>query len=441
MEHARRPTGAAVRSFAETFTGRITLPDHEDYPQARLVWNAIADRHPAVVVRPQDEDDVATALRFAREQDLVVAIRGGGHSVAGFSTCDGGMVIDLRSMNAVTIDPERRVARVQGGALLSQLDTAAQANGLACPVGVVGHTGIGGLGLGGGMGRLQRTHGFTVDNIIALGLVHADGRRVRASDDENADLFWGMRGAGPNFGVVTAFELRLHEIGPTVFGGMALHPAERAHEMAGLYRELTAAAPDEAGFLAFYFTVAEPEDQFPPEIAGRPAVGLAIGWNGAMEQGERFAQQVRVGATVDTFSPKRYLDLQAMNDEAMGWGRRFYMKGALLPDLADGFVDAGVEALSDVPGQCEISLWAFGGATARVGEDAMAFAGREAGFWGGVESFWDDPASDDAMIGWSRSTMGSITPFTTAGHYVNDMVETGTDVVRSVYGDAKYERL
>src|SRR5436190_4151053 len=299
MEHARRPTGAAVRSFAETFTGRITLPDHEDYPQARLVWNAIADRHPAVVVRPQDEDDVATALRFAREQDLVVAIRGGGHSVAGFSTCDGGMVIDLRSMNAVTIDPERRVARVQGGALLSQLDAAAQKFGLACPVGVVGHTGIGGLGLGGGMGRLQRKHGFTVDNILALELVTADGRRVRASEDENSDLFWGMRGAGPNFGVVTAFELRLHEVGPTLYSGMVLHPIERAHDLAARYRELVATGPDEAAFLAMYFTVAEPAPDYPPEIAGRPAVGIAVGWCGAMDAGERFVEPLRTRAVLD----------------------------------------------------------------------------------------------------------------------------------------------
>ena len=222
---------------------------------------------------------------------------------------------------------------------------------------------------------------------------------------------------------------------------MVLFPIERAHDVAAMYRELVATGPDEAAFLAMYFTVAEPAPDYPPEIAGRPAVGIAVGWCGAIEDGERFVEPVRKRAVLDTFSPKEYLDLQAMNDEPMAWGHRFYMKGALLPDLADGFVEAAAGSVGAPPGACEISLWAFGGATARAPEDAMAFTGRDAAFWCGVESLWDDPSRDGEMIGWSRSTMDSITPFTTAGHYVNDMVETGTDVTRSVYGDAKYDRL
>jgi hypothetical protein len=330
---------------------------------------------------------------------------------------------------------------VQGGALLSQLDAAAQEFGLACPVGVVGHTGIGGLTLGGGMGRLQRRHGLTVDNVLGLELVTADGREIRVSDDENADLFWGMRGAGANFGIVTSFELRLHEVGPNVVTGTVVHPIERAHEIAGLYGDLAESAPDDV-FLALYVAVALPEEEFPPEIAGRPMVAIALTHFGRVDEGERYVQAVRGdGAIVDTFQQRTYLELQSINDEPMAWGHRFYMKGALLPDLNPGFVDTAVETVARVPGECDISLWALGGAVSRVPDDAMAFTGRDAEFWVGVESMWDDPARDDEIMGWSRSTMASLEPFTTAGHYVNDMVETGTDVVRSVYGDAKYELL
>jgi FAD binding domain/Berberine and berberine like len=440
-ELERSLSDAAVSSFRDSFTGQITLPGDEGYEQARLVWNGIPDKHPAIVVRPESTDDVVAALRFGREQDLLIAVRSGGHSVAGFSTCDGGMVIDLRSMNRVEVDPERRVARVQGGSLLSQLDTAAQAFGLACPVGVVGHTGIGGLTLGGGMGRLMRRHGLTVDNLLSAELVTADGRQVRASHDENADLFWGMRGAGANFGIVTSFELGLHEVGPNVVAGMVAHPIERAHEIASLYRDLAESAPDDV-FPALYFTVALPEEEFPPEIAGRPMIAIALTHFGPADEAERYVQAVRGdGAIVDTFKMMTYLDVQAVNDEPMAWGHRFYMKGALLPDVNPGFVDTAAEAVARVPGQCELSLWALGGTVSRVPDDAMAFTGRDAEFWLGVESLWDDPARDDEVVGWSRSTMASLEPFTTAGHYVNDMVETGTDVVRSVYGDAKYEFL
>src|SRR5712671_2239032 len=215
----------------ENFAGRLIRPDDAEYDAARIVWNAMADKRPALIARCAGADDVISALGFAREHELVVAVRGGGHSVAGFGTCDGGIVIDLSRMRGLTIDPERRVAHVEGGARLSQLDREAQSLGLACPVGVIGHTGVAGLTLGGGMGRLQRKHGFTIDNLQSVDLVSAEGKQLHASKDDNADLFWGIRGAGANFGVVTSFELKLHPQEPTVTHGWVALPIEKSGDV------------------------------------------------------------------------------------------------------------------------------------------------------------------------------------------------------------------
>src|SRR5256714_10675497 len=226
------------------FRGRLIQPGDDEYDSGRIGWNAIADRHPALLARCTRVEDVVAAVRFAREHDLVIAVRGGGHSVAGFSTCDGGLLIDLSGMRAVMVDPAKRIARVEGGALLEQLDRGAQEYGLACPVGVVGHTGVGGLTLGGGMGRLQRKHGFTIDNLLSVDLVTADGTPRHVSEDTDPELFWGLRGAGANFGIATAFEFRLHPIGPTVTTAVVVYPIERARDAAALYRELSRSAPN-----------------------------------------------------------------------------------------------------------------------------------------------------------------------------------------------------
>src|SRR5258706_13126629 len=244
------------------FRGRLDRPGDAEFDAAGIGWNAMADERPALIARCAGADDVIAALRFAREHDLVVAVRGGGHSVAGFGTCDGGIVIDLSGMRGLTIDPERRVAHVEGGAHLSQLDKQAQSVGLACPVGVVGHTGVAGLTLGGGMGRLQRKFGFTIDNLRSVDLVAADGRRLHASEDENADLFWGMRGAGPNFGVVTSFELRLNPQEKTVTHGWIAFPIERSREAACLVREFLSRAPYDAFVSVKFVTAGSPP--FPP---------------------------------------------------------------------------------------------------------------------------------------------------------------------------------
>ena len=239
------PTTAAIRRFADQFSGEIIRRDDPGYDDARVVWNGMIDRYPEVVARPTNADDVVAAVRFGREEELPIAVRSGGHSIPGLSTCDDGIVIDLSRMNGARVDAAERTAWVNGGALLGELDREAQAVGLVCPVGVVSHTGVAGLTLGGGMGRLQRKHGYTIDNLLGVELVTADGRQVRASDEENADLFWGLRGAGANFGIATAFRFRLHPLAWPVTHGTLAHPIERAGELAACFRELIATGPDE----------------------------------------------------------------------------------------------------------------------------------------------------------------------------------------------------
>src|SRR2546426_3851587 len=256
-------TASALAGFRDRFTGQLVGPDDPDYDRARIVWNAMADRRPAVVARCEGVDDVVAAVRFAREEGLLVAVRGGGHSVAGFSTCDAGIVIDLSRMRGVSVDPGRRIARVDGGAHLSQLDQSAQAHGLVCPVGVVGHTGVAGLTLGGGMGRLQRKLGLTVDNLVGVDLVTANGKKIHVSESENSDLFWGLRGAGANFGVATAFEFRLHPMEGTIFVGLVAFPVERSLEIAPRVREFVATHDDV--HVAVYFTRSE-------DLGGPPIV-------------------------------------------------------------------------------------------------------------------------------------------------------------------------
>jgi FAD/FMN-containing dehydrogenase len=432
----------ALAALTDTFSGEVVLPDDPEYDSARVVWNGMIDRRPALVVRPTGADDVIAAVRFAREQDLIVAVRGGGHSISGQSTCDDGIVIDLSRMRGARVDAEQRRAQVGGGALLSELDTEAQAHGLVCPVGVVSHTGVAGLTLGGGMGRLQRRYGLTIDNLLSAELVTADGRLVRASEDENADLFWGLRGAGANFGIVTSFEFRLHPLDPVITAGAVTHPVERAGELAALYRELTETGPDEL-FAGFAIGLALPVEDFPTELAGKPIALLSVLHSGSLEAAERDLAKLRAFGPplVDSIAAKPYLAVQQMNDEAMDWGHRFYMKSAFLPGLADELVGLFVEHVSGAPegSDSSLSLWACGRAIAEVPEEATAFTGREAAFWIAAETFWDDPTLDDECRQWGRAAMADVMPFAAEGRYVNDVMEAGE--ARGVYGDAKYERL
>jgi hypothetical protein len=423
----------AVRALAERFAGELVLPGDADYNSARAVWNGMIDRRPAIVARPAAAGDVATAIRFAREHELPLAVKGGGHSIPGLSTCDDGVVIDLSLMRGARVDAERRTADVNAGALLGELDDAAQAVGLVCPVGVVSHTGVAGLTLGGGMGRLQRRFGLTIDNLLSVDVVTADGRFVRASDDENPDLFWGLRGAGANFGVATSFRFRLHPMNGTITFGSVVHPIDRAGDLAQLYGELIETGPED---LWGSFTLGLD--------GGRPVVSIGVFHCGSIDAAERDLAQLRSfdSPIADSIAPKSYLDVQRMNDEAQAWGHRFYMKSGFLPAFPDELVDICVEAMSRVPDEteCGIYLWSCGRAYSAVPDEATAFSGRDAVFWFEAEAMWEDAAQDEACRAWARTTMDQVQPFTSAGRYVNDVAEAGEDVV-SVYGDAKYERL
>ena len=420
-----------LSSFRETFDGEIVLPDDTAYDGARAVWNGMADRRPALVVRPSGVHNVVSALRFAREEELVIAVRCGGHSIPGLSTCDDGIVIDLSRMRSVEVDPERRVARISGGSLLGDLDGAAQEHGLVCPVGVVSHTGVAGLTLGGGMGRLQRKHGLTIDNLLAVELVMADGRLVRASEDEHPELFWGLRGAGSNFGIATSFEFRLHPLDHAVTYGTVTHPLGRARELAALWRELAENGPDE---LFLSFGVTNEEEAYVtalhsglPDLAERDLTGLrAFG-----------------PPTSDSIKAMTYLETQHLADESQEWGHRFYMKSAFLPALPDEAVDVLVDHAPRAPdsSECGFSTWAWGRRIADVPEDGTAFTGRNAAAWLAAEAMWDDPALDEQCRSWAREALADLAPFASDGRYVNDVAEVGADLARTVYGDAKYERL
>jgi FAD/FMN-containing dehydrogenase len=424
----------AVTRFAETFSGEIIRRGDPGYDEARVVWNGMIDRHPELVVRPAHAEDVATAVRFAREAELPIAVRSGGHSIPGLSTCDDGIVIDLSRMSGARVDAAERIAWVNGGALLGELDQAAQAAGLVCPVGVVSHTGVAGLTLGGGMGRLQRKHGLTIDNLLGVDLVTADGRHVTASEEENPELFWGMRGAGANFGIVTAFRFRLHPLAWPVTHGTLVHPLERATDLAARLVELIEHGPDE---LWASFALAH--------VDGRPAALATVLHSGTPEEAERDLAELRAFGPplTDSIEPKPHLVPQTMADEEQHWGQRFSMKSAFVRSLPSELVELCVRHLERAPagGDSNFSIWVCGGAIARVPDDATAFTGRSGAFWVAAETLWHDADRDDEFRPWSRDAIAAVQPFATEGRYVNDVAETGEDVVKSIYGEAKYARL
>jgi FAD/FMN-containing dehydrogenase len=431
-----------LEALRRTFGGDIVTPRDDAYDGARRLWNAVWDRRPAAIVRPRDAGEVATAIRFGRDVGLEIAVRSGGHSPTGHSSVDGGLVIDMSGMRGVTVDPGRRLARAKGGALLGELDVAAQAHGLACPVGVVGHTGVAGLTLGGGVGRLQRNFGLTIDNVAAVELVTADGRHIRASEDEEPELFWGMRGAGWNFGVVTAFDLRLHPFAGTLNRSVAFYPGSQAGEVWAAFREYARTAPDTVACI-FGLDRAGPTLEVPEALKGRPVVYVAWNHSGGEDEAERDTAGLRTGPepVAVTRATADYLEVQTSHDLVLGWGGRSFLKGANADDIRPEALDSLVDLVGSAPGAGTFSATMMGGAIARVDEDATAYAGRSARFDLSADASWDDAGEDDVNRDWVRRAMAVIEPDTTLGRYANENADAGPEESRLIYGDAKLARL
>jgi FAD/FMN-containing dehydrogenase len=422
--------------------GEVITADDAAYDDARRLWNAIHDRRPAVIVRPTTAERVATGVRFARDHDLVIAVQSGGHSAAGLRGPDGGIVIDLSAMRGVEADPRPRTARANGGAFLGELDVAAQAHGLVCPVGVVGHTGVAGLTLGGGVGRLQRNFGLTIDNLAAVELVTADGRLVRASETEEPELFWGLRGAGWNFGIATAFEFRLRPFGPDLHRGVLTFPASQVRELWGIFREYALNAPDAVSTI-FGLDRAAPDAGYAEDMVGKPIVYFAWNHSGAAEDVGRDTAGLRTGPAPLTseIGSAPYLEVQTAHDLVFEWGSRSYIKSQNASDVRPEALEELVELVATAPAAGTFSVTALGGAIARVPEDTTAFAGRAAAFDVSSDANWSDPAEDDAAIDWCRRALAVTEADWTLGGYPNGNSDTGLEESRRLWGDAKLKRL
>jgi len=427
--------------FRASFAGEIIAPGQPDYDSARLVWSALYDRRPTLVVRPESVADVTSAVRYAREADLMIAVRGGGHSINGFSTCDDGIVIDLSRMRGVSVHPNSRLARANGGAHLGELDRAAQVHGLVCPAGTVGHTGVAGLALGGGVGRLQRRFGLTVDNLTAVELVTADGVHVRTSEADHPDLFWAMRGAGPNFGVVTAMEFRLHPFGPNVTRGLRIYRPIDALPVWDAFRAALDTAPRE---LAVNFVIgrAMPEDEYPPEVAGGPIVIVAFTHTGTEAEAKAALAPLAAAAApvMDVIGEKPYLEIQSLYDEAYSWGQRYYAFGAFADDLRPATIQALVDHTADAIGDSGFTAAGQGGAIVDTPDSATAYTGHGASLRIIAESAWQGPGEDEVVMDWCRRAMVIAAPDSVVGRYVNEVFEEGTDLA-TIYGPEKLERL
>ena len=433
---------AALNELTASFRGELIDPGSAGYDEHRKVWNGSIDRHPALIARCSGTDDVIAAIRFARESGVPLAVRGGGHSFPGLSVCDGGIVVDMGGLNAVSVDPEARTATAQAGALLGQLDTATQAHGLAAPAGIVTHTGLAGLTLGGGIGWLQRKFGLTIDQLLSVEMVTAGGEVVRASADENADLFWGLRGGGGNFGVVTQFKFRLNPLGPQVLAGPVFWLMEESPRLLRFYREWIAEAPDDLMTIVIH-RKAPALDYIPAELHGKLVVGVVCCYAGPVEEGERVVRPLRdFGSPVlDLCAPKPYLEHQGMFDASYPHGRWYYMRACDIAELTDEVIDITVEHSMRIQSPLTaFPIWQLGGAVARVPDEDTAFTSRGAGFTFNLTSMTEGPEGFEEERQWTRDFSSALAPHQ-MGVYVNFLMEEGEDRVREAYGPAKYDRL
>ena len=449
VEETAKLDEAAVRDLENSLRGELVRPRGElirpedpSYDEHRKVWNGSIDRFPALIARCAGVADVISALRFARRTGLETAVRGGGHSFPGLSVCDGGIVIDLGPMKGIRVDPEARTVRAQAGVVIGELDRETQAFGLAVTGGIVTHTGISGLTLGGGIGWLMRKHGLTIDQLVSVDLVTAEGELVRASRDENADLFWGVRGGGGNFGIVTEFEFRLNPVGPIVMAGPVFWAMEDSPELLRFYRDWIAEAPDDLMTILIH-RKAPPLPFVPTELHGKPVVAVACCYAGSVEEGEKVVRPLKeFGSPVlDLCEPKPYLAHQAMFDPTFPHGRWYYFRACDVTELSDEVIDITVDHASRISSPLTaFPIWQMGGAVARVDDDETAFSGRAAGHTFNISGTTDAVEGFAEEREWVRNFWSALEPYHTSV-YTNFLMDEGEERIREAYGADKYDRL
>jgi FAD/FMN-containing dehydrogenase len=431
-----------LEQLGAAFRGDLVAPGDETYDEHRKVWNGSIDRSPTLIARCSGVADVIESVRFARERGLLVAVRGGGHSFPGLSVCDDGMLIDLGPMKGIRVDPETRRVRVQAGVLLGELDRETQAFGLAVPAGIVTHTGVAGLTLGGGIGWIHRKYGLTIDNLRSVDMITADGEFVKASADENPDLFWGVRGGGGNFGIVTEFEFDAVPHGPQVVAGPVFWLMEDAPEVLRFYRDWVADCPDELMTIVVQ-RKAPALPIVPADLVGKQVIAVVSCYAGPIEDGQRCVQPLKdFGSPVlDACVPKPFVVHQAAFDASFKHGWHYYFRSCDVAELNDDVVDVVAEYGRRISSQItSLALWQMGGAVARVGENETAFNGRNAGFTFNINGNSITSDGFDEEREWARSFWTSLSPFHTSV-YVNFMMEEGEERVREAYGSEKYDRL
>ena len=434
---------SAVQALAGGFGGVILREGDASYDSARAIFNGMYDQRPALIARCDGLADVTASIAFARDNDLEIAVRGGGHSVPGYASTDGGMVIDLRDMNGVRVDPRARTVRAEGGTTWGKFDRETQAFGLATTGGRITTTGLGGLTLGSGSGWLERKFGWTLDNLVSADVVTASGEVVHASETENDELFWGLRGGGGNFGVVTSFEYGLHELGPIVLGGMLLHRRDKAPALLRDWRDFMRTAPDEVGS-GFAFLTAPPLEFVPEALRGQPACGIVFLYAGPAEEGEDAAREMRALADpdVDLVMPMPYTVVQQLLDAPNPPGRPQYWKSDNVKELSDSAIETLIEQANAVTSPLSVViLEAKGGAIRRVPDDATPLSGRDAeiAFYG--ISQWEDPAEAEVHMAWVRQFGEAMEPFASRNAALNFVMDEGQERVQSTYGPEKYARL
>ena len=419
------------------FTGTVIRPDETGYDAARAIWNAMHDRRPALIARPRSAPDVAAAIRYARARGLVIAVRCGGHSMPGHSICDDGLVIDLRALSQVHVDPGKRRAKVGGGTLLGEVDRATQEHGLVLPAGVVSHTGAGGLTLGGGVGRLMRRFGLTIDSLRSAQVVTADGAILRASADEHADLFWALRGGGGNFGIVTEFEFALHELRELVILA-TFHPINEARQVIerGRAEMSDPKARDELLWTSFLRRASD-VPWMPPELAGARGIMSLVEWSGDPGEGRPVLAKIReeLQPAASDLSVVPFLFMQTITDDLFAHGLRTYIKAGFADDLPDGMIDVLLERAALIQSPIsQVELLALGGAIARVDSHATAFPFRQARWLINIPATWRDAAEDEREIAWARATHAAVKPHLSEGAYVNFMGDDEDDTAAGAYG-------